>query len=102
MLAHFCAESKGLYVHIKLVLYHYIKKAFAYCLLLCSKCSVNEWRLAMSALKRDLFAPIIKKAKYKRPLVRDIPSKATWKDEHGSWAIKMGIVKLDDETPLNK
>ena len=57
--------------------------------------------------KRDLFAPIIKpkaRRQYYKPrpkrdrnrLITAIP--ADWNiDEDGSWAVKMGIIKLDQE-----
>jgi hypothetical protein len=49
-------------------------------------------------VKKDLFAPIVIKQKRKnkvRPKTSLIPSKSTWKDQHGSWAVKMGIVKTE-------
>jgi hypothetical protein len=57
-----------------------------------------------SELKKDLFAPIIIKNRrqYYKPklkrkrkrLIKAIP--ADWNiDEDGSWAVKMGIIKID-------
>jgi hypothetical protein len=49
-------------------------------------------------VKRDLFAPIVIK-KRKPPNSKRkttlIPGKSNWKEENGSWAVKMGIVKAE-------
>ena len=47
--------------------------------------------------KRDLFSEITIKPIIRRKFTRSIPSRMTWKDEHGSWAVMKGIVKLTDD-----
>ena len=47
-------------------------------------------------LKKDLFAPDKPKRKNKtRVKIALIPKRLGWSKENGSWAVKMGIVKAE-------
>jgi len=47
-------------------------------------------------LRKDLFAPDKPKRKNKTKLKTTlIPNRLGWKEENGSWAVKMGIVKAE-------
>jgi hypothetical protein len=62
---------------------------------------ISKRRLQTHKAPNDLFGSTIK-VQEKRPrltstrgkrYLSDIPSDSTWKDKHGSWAVKMGIIK---------
>jgi hypothetical protein len=52
-------------------------------------------------IKNDLFAPPPKKPR-KKPVSRrslqmcHIPHKSNWKEQHGSWAVMKGIIKIKE------
>jgi hypothetical protein len=68
---------------------------------LCNNIISFLWEMAMSsaettALKKDLFAWPKSRRGATNKFKRDIPNHSDWRKEHGSWAVKMGIVKFSD------